>query len=370
MKKKKAIVSVTNDLFTDQRVHKVCTFLKNNNFEVTLVGRKLKNSQAIHRDYATFRFSLPFTKGALFYAFYNIRLFFYLIFKRADVLVSNDLDTLLANYLASKLKINCQIVYDTHEYFTEVPELVNRPKVKRIWEKIEGYIFPKLTHIYTVNQSIADKYHAKYGVAIKVVRNISPLWKPETIKSKAALNLPLDKRIIILQGAGINIDRGAEEAVSAMNFIDNALLLFVGSGDIIEQLKQQVKSENLTQKVRFIGRVPYQEMMNYTHHAHVGLTLDKDTNLNYKFSLPNKVFDYIHTLTPIVASNRIEVAKIVEGQKVGLIIQNHDPKHVASIINTILNDKETTKRLVENCKKSAETLNWENECKTLESIYL
>ena len=369
VKQKRAIVSVTNDLYTDQRVHKVCTFLKNKGFDVLLVGRKLKNSQPITREYQTHRIPLIFTKGALFYSFYNLRLFLYLSFKKADVLVSNDLDTLLANYLASKTKRNCKLVYDTHEYFTEVPELTSRPRVKRIWESIEAWIFPKLSYIYTVNESIANKYRKKYSVNIKVVRNISLRWKPHNLKTKEALGLPTDKKIIILQGAGINIDRGAEEAVSAMHFIDNAVLLFVGSGDIIEELKKQVQQQNLKEKVQFIGRVPYSEMMNYTYYAHVGLTLDKATNLNYKFSLPNKVFDYIHTTTPIVASNMIEVANIVNTYKVGKVIQNHDPKHIAAKINAILCDDSEAKRLQENCRNTAKILNWESECKTLESIY-
>ena len=110
----------------------------------------------------------------LFYAFFNLRLFFILLFKKADVFVSNDLDTLLANYLASKFKRKTELVYDSHEYFTEVPELTNRPGVQKIWMKIERMIFPKLTKIYTVNDSIAKIYSELYTKDIKVVRNISP----------------------------------------------------------------------------------------------------------------------------------------------------------------------------------------------------
>ena len=77
-KKKKIIVSVTNDIYTDQRVRRVCEFLISNNYDVTLCGRLLKNSKKLpETQYKTVRFKLPFTKGALFYAVYNIRLFFY-----------------------------------------------------------------------------------------------------------------------------------------------------------------------------------------------------------------------------------------------------------------------------------------------------
>lgn len=194
MKKKKAIVSVTNDLYTDQRVHKVASFLHNHGYDVLLVGRLLPNSQPLERAYKTHRMKLSFHKGALFYANYNLRLFFFLLFRKADLLLSNDLDTLLANFMAKKLKRNCELVYDSHEYYTEVPELVSRPKVKAIWEAIEGFIFPKLNKIYTVNQSIADKYKQKYHKDLAIIRNISPLWQPKQILSKEELGIDASQK--------------------------------------------------------------------------------------------------------------------------------------------------------------------------------
>src|SRR5690554_3222296 len=174
MKPKKIIVSVTNDLYTDQRVHKVCSFLHDNGYQVLLVSIK--------------RFKLVFTRGALFYANYNMRLFWFLLFSKFDVLLSNDLDSLLANYCAHKFKRKSRLVYDTHELFTEVPELTARPKVRKVWLAIEQKIFPKLEVVYTVNQSIADIYSKKYEKEVRVVRNVSKLWQPKTILSKKELN--------------------------------------------------------------------------------------------------------------------------------------------------------------------------------------
>ena len=165
-----------------------------------MVGRKLKSSKILEpRTYKTKRFNLFFDKGAKFYAEYNFRLCWYLIFRKVDVLVANDLDTLLANYSVSKFKPFSRLVYDSHEYFTEVPELIHRKKVKQIWETIEAWIFPKLKTIYTVNSSIAKLYADKYQKEIKVVRNISPSWEPVNLKSKKELGIPENKNLIILQ---------------------------------------------------------------------------------------------------------------------------------------------------------------------------
>ena len=364
----KVIVSVTNDLYTDQRVHKVCSFIQNQGYQVLLVGRLRADSMELHRDYDTKRFKLPFDKGPLFYASYSIRLFWFLLFTRYDILVSNDLDTLLPNYLANKLKRK-KLVYDSHEYFTEVPELVNRPKTQAIWERIEGKIFPKLKSVYTVNNSIASKYEDKYGVPLLVVRNISPKWNLTQLKTKKELGIPEDKFVLIFQGAGINVDRGGEEAVKTMQYLENTVLLFVGDGDVISYLKELTSELKLENKVFFFGKRPYAEMMNFTHHADLGLTLDKDTNINYRFSLPNKVFDYMHANTPILASDLIEVKKIVDGYQIGTITYSHDPIKLAETIVEIQNNPAQILRWKENCLKASQLENWESEVQKLAAFY-
>ncbi len=368
---KKVIVSVINDLSTDQRVHKVCTTLHSMGFEVTLVGRKQRKSLPLaKRDYETKRMFLLFEKGPFFYLEYQIRLFFYLLFHRSDVLLANDLDTLLPNYLISKFKKN-NLVYDSHELFCEVPELQNSPFKKNVWKRIERFIFPKLKNVFTVNDSITKIYNAEYNVDIKVVRNIPLLSNKKNINfiSKQELNIATDKKIIVLQGAGINIDRGAEEAVQAMQYVENAVLLIIGSGDVINILKQMVTDLKLTEKVIFIGKIPFEKLLQYTHHADLGLTLDKDTNINYRYSLPNKLFDYIHANVPVLASNLVEIKKIISDYKIGDCIENHNPQHIADKINSILSNQTLLQDWKKNCTIAAEKLNWENEEQQLMSVY-
>lgn len=365
----KAIVSVINDLYTDQRVHKVCMFLKDQGYDVLLVGRKQRASKELdRRPYKTKRMKLLFENGAAFYAFFNLRLFFFLLFSKADILVSNDLDTLLANHMAKKFKRKTRLVYDSHEYFTEVPELINRPKVRNIWLKIERKIFPKLQDVYTVNQSIASIYSGLYNKEVKVVRNISPLWKPEQLSDKKTLGIPEGKPLIILQGAGINIDRGAEEAVEAMQFVD-AVLMIVGNGDVVPQLKEHVKTLGLKEKVLFFGKKPYAVMMNYTHHADIGLTLDKPSNANYRLSLPNKVFDYMHTSTAVVATEIEEVANVIRTNSIGEILSYFSVESLVETLNHLIANPKKIADYKANCAIAAQTENWENETRILATIY-
>lgn len=193
---KKIYVSVTNDLVTDQRVNKVCFSLHQAGYRVKLIGRLKKNSPSLQqRAYSTKRLKLFFEKGPLFYLNYNVHLLIYLLFQRPDIFLSNDLDTLPANFLASRI-LSKPLVYDSHEYFTEVPELVNRKWVRKIWEKLEVWMLPKVDNAYTVSQSIADAYKKKYGIGMKLVRNFPLLQSNVVVDSSREIAIKIEKTII------------------------------------------------------------------------------------------------------------------------------------------------------------------------------
>jgi len=370
--KKRVFISVTSDLVTDQRVRRAATALNEAGYEVVVVGRQLKKSSALaEKGYQIVRFRLWFERGFLFYMTFNLRLFFFLLFKKVDILLSNDLDTLLPNYLISKIKF-IPLVYDSHEYFTEVPEIQHRPFVKTTWQTIEKLIVPKLKYAYTVNNSIAKLYFDKYQIHFDVIRNV-PIKIPVGTFSKEELRkelqLPKDSFIVILQGAGINIDRGAEEAVQSMKYVQDVLLLIVGDGDVVSALKQTVKDEKLEYKVHFYPKQAMHELMRYTQAADLGLTLDKDTNLNYKFSLPNKIFDYIQAGIPILASNLPEIKNIIETYQIGEIILDHTPATIAKAVEEIKINSFQVTTWRNNLQRAQQELNWSHEKEKLIALF-
>lgn len=359
---KKVIISVISDLVSDQRVHRSAITLHEMGYEVTLVGRKLHGSRTLEqRPYKTVRLNLLFEKGVLMYGVWHIRIFFYLLVNKCDLLFANDLDTLLPNYLHSKI-YRLPLIYDSHEYFTEVPELEKNLFKKKIWKRIEQYIFPKLTYIITVNDSIAGLFYKDYGKKPLVIRNVPLTHNFRRVSDVNAFKkeneLPLNKKIIILQGAGINIQRGAEEAVEAMRFLDDAILLIIGGGDVFENLMALSAKFQLEEKIIFIPKLPYADLMEFTQVADVGLTLDKNTNINYRFSLPNKIFDYINAGIPVLASDLPEVAKIIRQYEVGTIINEVTPQSIATAIKNLFVNREEFVRLKANTLKASAELNW------------
>lgn len=357
-------------MVTDQRVNRNCLVLQECGYEVRLIGRLKKDSlPLVKRSYDGERMKMWFEQGPQFYLFFNLRLFFKLLFKTSDLLFANDLDTLLPNYLVSKIK-RIPLIYDSHEIFCEVPELQQNPSKKRIWESLEKWIVPKLKKCVTVNHSIANYFHEKYQVKFSVVRNIPDDLVLESRKTRVQLGLPEHKKIIILQGSGINVHRGAEELVEAMAYLsDDFLLLIVGGGDVIHVLKQTVQDKKLTEKVRFVGKQSAKELKQYTLNADIGVSIDKDTNLNYHYSLPNKVFDYMHAGIPIIASRLVEIEKLIQQYQIGVFIERHEPQHIATVLKQTLNSTELL-QMKQNTKQASEDNNWKKEKEVLKRLIL
>ncbi|MCU0320532.1 MAG: glycosyltransferase [Flavobacteriales bacterium] len=369
---RRAIVCVTNDLCTDNRVHRSCTVLRELGWDVLLVGRILPGSLPLQRPYATRRMRLFFRKGPLFYAEYNLRLFLLLISRPAQLVLANDLDTLPAAFMAARMK-GSELVYDSHEYFTEVPELFTpdgRSRLaRRVWLALERAIFPRVRHIITVNDSIAAAYRERYGSTLTVVRNIPMHRDLGPLPSRADLGLPTDRFILILQGSGINVQRGGEEAVLAMRELPDCLLLVVGGGDAWPVLHGLVEQHGLNDRVRLLPRMPYERMMQYTRNADLGLSLDKDTNLNYRYSLPNKLFDYFRAHIPALVTDLPEVAGIVRRFSAGVVIPAPDPARIAAEVRALQGNAEARKALRQNAIFAAASLDGEREKAVLTALF-
>lgn len=356
------IISVTNDLISDNRVHKFATTLLKNNYKILVIGRKIKNSKPVVRKYKTRIMRLIFRKTALFYFEFNLKLFIILIFSKVDILLANDLDTLPANFLVAKIR-NKKLVYDSHELFTEVPELINRKFVKKFWSKIEKIILPKLKNVFTVCDSIAEIYSKKYKINVNVVRNV-PIYSKKTPHKKYTQK---KYKIIIYQGA-INIGRGIENAILAMKYLQNYKLWIIGNGDIFRKIKKLIEKNNLNNKIKLFGRIELEDLPKYTIQADLGISLEENIGLNYYYALPNKIFDYIQAEIPIICSNFPEMKKIIKKYNVGKTINTKSPKEIATQIHNFLETK-STEKLTKNLKIAKKELCWQNEEQKIIEIF-
>ena len=361
--------SVTNCICHDQRVLKIAETVRNLDCDITIIGRK-SNDCCISDPvpFRTHRFRMIFKRGFLFYAFFNIRLLGFLLLHKYDLLVSNDLDTLLPNYLVSKLK-HLPLIYDSHEYFTGVPEIQDRPLVKWVWKRIEKLVFPGLKHVMTVSDSIAHQYESEYGLKLLTIRNCSIKTEQIIPFSRKELEINPDHLLLILQGIGINVDRGGEELIDAVSLTDKVSLLVIGSGDQFGFLIEKMTKMGSANQIKFIKKLEWKELMRYTRSADAGLSLDKNSNMNYNFSLPNKVFDYISAGIPVIATDLPEIAKIVHEYNCGILISEPSPEEISKAIIKLRDNRDLLAELKHNATVASETLNWENESKKVVELY-
>jgi glycosyltransferase involved in cell wall biosynthesis len=305
------------------------------------------------------RFRLPFDRGALFYASFNLRLFWYLIFTKTDIIWANDLDTLLPAFIVARWRKK-KLIYDSHEYFTEAEGLTGRSFQKNVWLTIERWIFPKLRYVITVNETIASIYSAKYNVPVQVLRNMPRLQSAVEL-APAAFQWPEGKWRLILQGAYIDPDRGGMEAAMAMALIPEAHLLIVGSGRDLDNIKAKVREKRLEKAVSFLPRQQPAALRAITATAELGLSLDKPVHLNYAFSLPNKIFDYIHAGIPVLVSDLPELSKVLSVFPVGISVDEVTPESIASSVRTFFTKEQLQHDYRAACAEAAKHLHWDEE---------
>lgn len=364
MSSKKVFVAVTNDISTDYRVHKVCDYLVSKGFKVLVYGRVLPNTINVNRDYQIVRKKHLFNYDAWFYAEYNTRLFFYLLFRKFDFILANDLDTVPACFFASKLK-STKLVLDSHELFSEVPELQGRKFVQKFWKSLESFFLPKIKRAYTVSESIAEYYHTKHANAMGVIRNVP---SKNIAYKKEEVSFPTTNKTILYQGV-LNPGRGLKPMIKALHLLEGIDLIIIGYGKVEAELRLFVDDENLSDRVFFLGRIERHRLINYTKKATLGMVLEEPNGLSFKYSLPNKLFDYIHAELPIISGNLPEISKIITKYKVGVTVESYHPKDIAKCIKDLLKDPDKISLIKQNQKNAKEILCWENEQKKLDVYF-
>ena len=358
-KAKKIICTVTNDLNYDQRMIRICTSLTEAGYDVTLIGFERKTSQPIiPRPFKQVRLSIIAEQGKIMYLHYWIKLFFFLLFTKVDILCAIDLDTILPVYYVSLLR-GKKRVYDAHEIFTELKEVIDRPAVHKMWLWIGKHTVPNFPVGYTIGECYAEDFKAKYGVDYKIVRNATIL-RPVTIPEKT-------ERFILYQGA-VNVGRCFEQLIPAMKNV-NARLIICGKGNFSEEAVALTQQLGLEEKVIFKGYIPPAELRDYTIKAWVGITLFEDTSLSNRLSLANRFFDYMHNGVPQLCIRYPEYERVNSQFEIATLIGNASPDNISSALNRLLDDSDYYNKLQQNCMKAREKYCWQEEAKTLVNVY-
>ncbi|TGE18931.1 glycosyltransferase [Hymenobacter elongatus] len=360
------IFTVTTDLNYDQRMQRICRSLAAHGYEVLLVGRHWPTSRPLMaQPYRQHRLRCWQNTGKLFYLEFNLRLLMYLLGQRASAWCAIDLDTALPVWLRARLA-GQPFLYDAHELFTEVPEVVARPAVRRLWLAIERFIVPRAALAYTVGPALAQVFQQRYGKSFGVVRNISLLLPPEL--PPAPMAAPAGG-YILYQGA-LNAGRGLEALLDAMPQVAGRLVI-CGEGDLSAALRAQASRLGLlaSGQVEFRGFVLPDDLRTITNEAAVGIMLLENQGLSYYYSLANKFFDYLHAGIPQLIVDFPEYRCLNEQYEVAEVV-TLTPDSIAAALNGLLRDNPARyHELAANCRRARQTLSWQHEEQHLVALY-
>ena len=335
MSRGRILVLVSNDLTYDQRVRKTCASLQRAGYEPVLIGRRMAKGDpvAIDRPYPTERLWLPFLKGPAFY--WSLQRALHRVLRQrhgeggVTAVWANDLDTLWPAVRAAK-RYGWSIAYDSHEWFTEAEGLKGKPLRKAIWRAWERRCFRYVERMLTVNSAIADAYRAM-GLTVEVVPNVPErAERPAVPMERAALGWPEDRTVLLMQGAFMDRDRGALDAVRSLQFLPEVHLALIGAGPEHAAARGVAEQIGVSDRLHVHDRKPFDELRRCTAAADVGLSLDRPTVDNFRFSLPNKLFDYLHAGLPVVCSDLPVAGRFVRENAVGQVAAGADgPEELA-----------------------------------------
>jgi len=352
MKRKKVLTSAFSNLYTDQRIEKVCRTLHENGYKIELIGNNWGGEEKMERPYQFSRINIVSKTLKTAYFEFNWKLYHELK-KKADentILLANDLDALLPNYLLSK-KLNIPLVFDSHEIFSEMPAVQGKISQK-LWRYLQNKIVPNLKYMITASGSYSKWFQNKYGIKPVVVQNA-----PRKINFSP--KIPNNNSKILLYQGAINPFRGIDKAILAMHHVENVIFKIAGDGPRKKEYEDLVVKENLQNKVQFLGKLLPDDLRKITLTADLGMSIEENGGESYEFSLPNKVLDCIQAQVPLILSPLPEMIQIKSHFDVGEIIENHQPENIAKAVNLILN--KGRKNYQSELEKAAEILCWENE---------
>lgn len=355
------IFTVTTDLVFDQRMQRICRTLAAKGCEVKLIGRVQKKSPPIKNEpFKQVRLNCLFRKGFAFYAEYNLRLFFYCLGSKSDVFCAIDLDTILAVTVAAKVR-GKKLVFDAHEHFTEMEEVVHRPVVRSVWKSIERCCVPFVSGGYTVSRTIADTFEKEYSIMIQVIRNMA-VYDPAFIPRDN-----FEGKQILYQGA-VNYGRGLFDLVKAMQNID-ARLVICGQGPAFESLQLLANNLELAEKIAFKGFVRPDDLLEITRSSSLGITLFEANGKSNYYSLANRYFDYVQAGIPQLAMNYPEYAGLNSQYEVATLIDRVEPDLICEALNKMLNQRSYYETMRLSACKARAMWNWQQEEEKLWQFY-
>lgn len=297
---------------------------------------------------------------------------------RPDIIHAHDSDTLdPVGGVARRLGV--PYVYDAHDlWLGRIFRGRSRAYLalfKAYYRWVERTFLPRAAGWVTVSAPIARHLEREYRIGpVEVVANVPerPTGTREVRDLRTlpgAERVPPDVPLILYLGLVIS-GRGIDELVAAMPMVSEAHLVFLGGGAHEPIIRAAAERLGVGDRMHVLPPVPPDDVIPYAASATVGVSAAVPTCLNYRYSLPNKLFQPMAAGVPMVASDFPQVAEVVADTDAGITVDMTDPAKIAAALNEVLADPERARRMGANARRAIETrFNWDVAGGTLVDLY-
>lgn len=286
-------------------------------------------------------------------------------YRKVDAWHCNDYEAFIIGVLAKITRPRLKLIYDCHEL--ESHRNGKGALMRFAIRTLEKLFIPWTELVITVSPSIQEYYRKKYNLSfVALIRNLPnemQISHSNTLRENLGLK---DKQMVFLYQGMLGKGRGIEVLLNAFELrkTADAVIVFMGFGTLKEQIEDYAsRNENIF----FVPAVSYSDIPKYTGSADVGVNSVEPTCLSYKYSLPNKLFEYIQSEIPVLTNPLPDCAALVNEFKVGKVISNWNAETINDVVNDML--KEDLNVYQSHLKSAKKILNWEVEEQVLISAY-
>jgi len=309
-----------------------------------------------------FRKSAPIS--ALKYVEFLVRVFIHFRKTKNTVVNCHSLFVLPIGVLLKLSGAARGLIYDAHELETECPGHGN--VMKTAFKLLERFLVRFVDETTVVSPSIADWYRERYkDISVHLLRNVGRrrprLEKSSVFRSK--FQIPDESLVFLYQGI-IGAGRGTQLLIDVFSRPEcRHHLVIMGFGPQQEMVEAADASYP---SIHYHPPVPPEQIIEFTQGADVGLCLIENICLSNYYCLPNKLFEYLHSGIPVVASDFPDLSATVQYYDCGWVIPV-DSVRVAELVDDLTLEQIAAKLPGVNLVR--DDVHWEKEKHVLKDVF-
>ena len=366
MNNKSVLITFLGNIHYDSRTSNLYKSLKENGYSVKVVSFDwlTEGFETQKGEISVYKLQKKFLSLTYYFKF-AVLMKYHILISKADYIFAEDIYTLPFAVILGKIK-KAKIYYDSRELFGYLAGLKKRKIIQQLLRWIEKIFITKVDKIITTGEMDSQFLEKEYQVKNTIVIRNLPLYRiiDKPFDFRNHLNLKKETKILLYQGVILH-GRGLRIIFDVIKNFEDCIFIIIGGGEHKEYYEQLAKEKNISNRVIFFGKIDQKDLFNYTAGADAGLALIENISLSYYYALPNKMFEYILTGVPVLASNLPQMKKVIDEYKIGVYADPKNLDDVTSSLKKLFYDNDFVNQLKINSRSAAKELNWDKEIQKL-----